>query len=193
MKQHIAMQGRQIRMMKQMTQKRKVKFGGRVGQRKEKIEMNVGNHGDIETEIITTERDKESDSLSEEKSLPSGDEGCQNSQSWSIEKKQNLAIKELEKHFICSLVRHEKNSLTIKVIPVQQQKDSVNCGLFAIAFAHYIVVHKEYPSSVNFNQMVMRHHILCALAANQLDLFPTTNEEAKQNADKIIEVDLYCT
>eukprot|EP00795_Rhopilema_esculentum_P001851 gene1851-16344_t len=81
--------------------KGKVKLGGRVGQRKEKImramEINVSeedNHGDIETEIITTERDKESDSLSEEKSLPSGDEGCQNSQSWSIEKKQNLAIKE---------------------------------------------------------------------------------------------------
>ena len=42
--------------------KRKVKFGGRIGQRKEKImqaiEINVGkegNHGDIETEIITTE------------------------------------------------------------------------------------------------------------------------------------------
>eukprot|EP00795_Rhopilema_esculentum_P001849 gene1849-16342_t len=41
--------------------------------------------------------------------------------------------------------------------------------------------------------MVMRHHILRALAANRLDLFPTINEEAKQNADKIIEVDLYCT
>ena len=312
--------------------KRKVKFGGRVGQRKEKImramEINVseeGNHGDIETEIITTERDKESDSSSEEKSLPSGDEGCQHSQSQSIENKQNLAIKELEKHIvkdevlsremrkghqerlknsismktvhesirthinggdlrnighkkcltgnviavlqkiikdqypgniglqdplcgirlkfkiykekpfvqilhdgsyhwvtvstfhckpgeviymdslfngkikqnllrqICSLVRHEKNTLTIKVIPVQQQKGSVDCGLFAIAFAHYILVHKEYPSSVNFNQMVMRHHILRALAANQLDLFPTTNEKAKQNADKIIKVDLYCT
>ena len=87
--------------------KRKVKFGGRVGQRKEKImqaiEINVGkegNPGDIETEIITTGRDKESGLLSEEKSSPSGDERCKNSKSQSIEKKQNLAIKELEEHIV---------------------------------------------------------------------------------------------
>ena len=102
-------------------------------------------------------------------------------------------IKQDVKRQICSLIRHDKEKLTIKVIPVQQQNGSVDCGLFALAFAQYVALHKEYPSLVTFNQFRMRHHVLRALAANKLDPFPTMPEQAKINTEKIFTIDLYCT
>ncbi len=93
---------------------------------------------------------------------------------------------------ICSIVRHEQETLSVKVIPVQQQKGSVDCGLFAMAFIQYILLNKEYPSAVTFDQFVMRHHVLRALAANYLEPFPVINGTAKRNAEKTIKIELYC-
>lgn len=94
---------------------------------------------------------------------------------------------------ICSIIRYEKSPLTIKVIPVQQQRHFVDCGLFAVAFVQYVLHHNEYPSSVSFDQSKMRHHVLRAFAANKLDPFPTHQTTVKRNREKIIEIELYCS
>ena len=98
------------------------------------------------------------------------------------------------KEQICSIVRYDKSPLQIKVVPEQQQgKMSLDCGLFTLAFIQYILDSKDIPSAVSFDQAKMRHHVLRALAANKLGLFPRLSEsKTKRNKEKHIDVELFC-
>ena len=52
---------------------------------------------------------------------------------------------------------------SMQVLPVQQQKGSVDCGCFAIAFAVSVVL-GENPAHHIYNQTKMREHLVMCLS-----------------------------
>ena len=47
------------------------------------------------------------------------------------------------KEQICDLMRSPAKSIVVRVERVQQQTNGVDCGLFAIAFAQYVLVNQR--------------------------------------------------
>ena len=59
----------------------------------------------------------------------------------------------------------------IDVIPVQQQSNGCDCGVFSIAFATCLVFQVK-PESVQFINAEMRPHLAQCLRSSQMELFP---------------------
>ncbi len=93
---------------------------------------------------------------------------------------------------ICSILKCSLPKIKIKVASVQQQKNTVDCGIFAIAFIHTMLTGKQCVSSISFDQVHMRSNILHAILNDKLEAFPVTNEAKPRCAEKAIEIDLYC-
>ena len=60
----------------------------------------------------------------------------------------------------------------INQLPVQQQGNGSDCGVFAIAFATCLVYGRN-PSQAHFDIPRMRPHLLKCLKAHSIELFPT--------------------
>ena len=60
----------------------------------------------------------------------------------------------------------------VLVVPVQQQRNGSDCGVFAIAFATCLV-HFIDPVTVDFDISKMRPHLLSCLKSGYINLFPT--------------------
>ena len=60
----------------------------------------------------------------------------------------------------------------INQLPVQQQQNGSDCGVFAIAFATCLVYGRN-PSQAHFDIPRMRPHLLKCLKARSIELFPT--------------------
>lgn len=61
----------------------------------------------------------------------------------------------------------------IRCIPVQQQKNGSDCGIFSIAFATTLV-YGQNPMNVTYNISRMRSHLLHCLKGGIMTPFPTT-------------------
>ena len=78
----------------------------------------------------------------------------------SLHTKISSVTKECLKALYKSLIEKD-GKLTIKIVPVQTQKDGYNCGLFAIAFAADIVQGIS-PTESCFQISRMREHLKSA-------------------------------
>lgn len=61
----------------------------------------------------------------------------------------------------------------IHCIPVQQQQNSSDCGIFSIAFATSLVYGQD-PMNVTYNISQMPQHLLHCLKGGIITSFPTT-------------------
>lgn len=77
--------------------------------------------------------------------------------------------------------------LIISEMPVQQQTNSYDCGLFAIAFALHLAGGDE-PSAVNFNCSRMRQHLIKCFEDELLLPFPTQVEETVHCTKRIRKI-----
>ena len=68
-----------------------------------------------------------------------------------------------------------RSSLKIKNLSVQQQNGTIDCGLFAVAFA-VEVCQGHNPSTVSFDQSQMRTHFYTCLQRGVLSSFPKGNK-----------------
>ena len=59
------------------------------------------------------------------------------------------------------------------VIPVQQQNNGFDCGVFAIAYATYLVYTKD-PLTAECDIQKLRPYLLHCLKSGHMDLFTTT-------------------
>ena len=71
---------------------------------------------------------------------------------------------------ILELIKCEHDAVTINSIKMQEQLGSDACGLFAVAVATALC-HKEDPSTIQWNQDLMWHHILQCFEAGKMTLF----------------------
>ena len=84
--------------------------------------------------------------------------------------------------------------LLVSRMPVQQQKDGFDCGLFSIAFAYHAAA-GDNVKRLNFHQDKMRGHLVSCLSDQKLTPFPQ-HETAKKIVKcslKHIFIPLYCT
>ena len=58
------------------------------------------------------------------------------------------------------------------IVPVQQQQNGSDCGVFSIAFATCLVF-GILLETVQFNVPAMHSHLLRCLKAGKIELFPT--------------------
>eukprot|EP00794_Sanderia_malayensis_P018489 gene18489-20338_t len=93
---------------------------------------------------------------------------------------------------ICALLNCNLPKIRIMVLPVKQQTNNTDCGIYALAFTQYILLNKNNPSEINFRQEKMRNHMLHALLKDHIDPFPSSSGTAKTNNAAIIKVDLFC-
>ena len=82
--------------------------------------------------------------------------------------------------------------LTITKVGVQQQKGMTDCGLFAIAFAYHSA-RGDDVSKLEFDQSIMRQHLLDCFQSEELKPFPMTTAKPKKRKSKHIFIHLYCT
>ena len=73
---------------------------------------------------------------------------------------------------ICSILNSDKKELKIVALPVQQQLNVIDCGVFTLAFIHYFLSEKKTAVEVNIDTSKMRTHLLHHLVENELSQFP---------------------
>ena len=83
----------------------------------------------------------------------------------------NTIQTELEEQVKCLVGAN--NCSGLRVVSVQQQSNSSDCGVFAIAFATCLA-HGILPQSVLLNQKKMRGHLANCFKNGKLELFPTS-------------------
>ncbi|XP_065682327.1 uncharacterized protein LOC136095537 [Hydra vulgaris] len=89
-----------------------------------------------------------------------------------------------------------KKKIVIKVLPVQQQTNGVDCGLYAIAWARQVLETNGIPPSTHmFEQNEMRNHLLNCILNNQLDVFPKaiTPTMFRRCTAKSFHIPLHCS
>ena len=72
---------------------------------------------------------------------------------------------------VCSILNSNKKELKMVALPVQQQSNAIDCGVFAVAFIHCILSEKKTPVEVNFDTSKTRTHLLHCLVENELSQF----------------------
>ena len=70
--------------------------------------------------------------------------------------------------------------LIVHIPPVQQQKGSSDCGLYAIAFAVHAAC-GDHLKDLKFDQTQMRIHLLQCFRKKELVRFPTTRKRSQRN------------
>lgn len=63
------------------------------------------------------------------------------------------------------------NLIKLNCVPVQQQTNSSDCGVFAIAFACCLVFGTD-PSQVTFDVPKMRFHLAACFRSKTMSMFP---------------------
>ena len=76
------------------------------------------------------------------------------------------------KRQICAIMNSTHDKLTVNVLPVQQQTNGVDGGVFAISFIYRIVSTKTNPDNITFSILEMRVHMLHCIKANKVSSFP---------------------
>ena len=96
-------------------------------------------------------------------------------------------------HQICNITQPATNTVSVKVQPVQQQSNQVDCGVFSIAFAVTLSL-GDNPALVTYEQTMFRFHLNKCLKLGKFSLCPVVNGKRQKRAKEIaITKDVYCT
>ena len=82
----------------------------------------------------------------------------------------NIILNEVQEQ-VLNLVGHS-NFTGIQVLPVQQQSNGSDCGVFAAAFATCLA-YGIHPETTQFDVPKMRNHLYHSLKSGVLKMFPT--------------------
>ena len=99
----------------------------------------------------------------------------------------------LHKHtelLLSQLAFTKKRYFTVSIGNVNKQAGDNDCGLIAAAYITSIA-HGQDPSSVVYNQGLLRQHLFKCLEAKKMDLFPIVRKR-RVLPPKIVKVEVYC-
>ena len=91
---------------------------------------------------------------------------------------------------IYNLLRSKEKKIKVHVMPVQQQKNNIDCGICAIAFAYFIANNTD-PSIISLDETKLRKYLYFCFQNCKMAPFSLTSNERK-NKEKIIFLNLYC-
>ena len=98
---------------------------------------------------------------------------------------------------ICKIYSVPQNHTTLKLrkLPVQQQNGTLDCGLFAVAYAVEVCAGNS-PADVSFNQKQMRSHLYTCLSDGVMSPFPEVSrarEFLPHPTDRSLNIKVYYT
>ena len=76
-------------------------------------------------------------------------------------------------------------------MPVLQQKNSTDCGIYVIAFAYFIVNNTD-PSIVSLDKSKLRKHLYFLFQNCKITPFPLSSRKERKNKEKTIFLNLFC-
>ena len=93
---------------------------------------------------------------------------------------------------IAQLCSSKDRSIRVIRAEVQQQTDTISCGLFAIAFAFDVCAESD-PRNVHYDQAKMRSHLLKCIKENCIAKFPRSQKRLSSKCkNSITFLDVYC-
>ena len=92
---------------------------------------------------------------------------------------------------LCEIRKCSQSMLNIVSIPVQQQLNACDCGVFAVAFATDLAYDKD-PAVQHYDTHKIRTHLLHSLQSRLITPFPTTNKRTKRGRKTDNSIKLYC-
>ena len=99
-------------------------------------------------------------------------------------------------HVIARMVKCEDEELMVKLMPVQHQTNSNDCGLFAFAFATDLAGGID-PAERYYDEKDLRNHLLQCFRNNEINQCPQEDMSVKSKPFKIVykvyEVFCICT
>ena len=104
-------------------------------------------------------------------------------------------IAPLVAHQIANFSFVKESVIDVNIQRVQQQDNSVDCGLYALAFATSLAFGDD-PSLIVYDASKLRQHLLNCLTNNEVTRFPTTEEPLGYRhrcRRKRIEIELFCS
>ena len=82
--------------------------------------------------------------------------------------------------------------ILVEIKGVQQQTNSVDCGLFAIAFATSLAFGED-PANVTYDSKKLRMHLIKCLNKKQMTCFPKSTEKLVSKCQsRLAAIELYC-
>ena len=95
---------------------------------------------------------------------------------------------------ICCIVRSKRSSIKIDIMDVCQQTGTVDCGLFALAYATTLC-NGELPQYKNYIQKEMRSHLIKCLQESTptASPFPSSNRNMQHDVKRTKSVSLHCS
>ncbi|XP_065657884.1 uncharacterized protein LOC136082459 isoform X2 [Hydra vulgaris] len=118
--------------------------------------------------------------------------GCSEGEVFLLDSMFKGKIKNYVVRQICAIMQCTKDSLKVRVLPVQQQTNGVDCGLFALAFAQHIACTGSNPHYISFENDEMRNHLFKSVIENHLNEFPKTGKLTRFCKEKEFNFTLYC-
>ena len=95
------------------------------------------------------------------------------------------------KEKIASLLYSPLKKISLKFHPVQRQRGSNDCGLFALAFATSLC-NGTCPTEMMYTQKSMRTHLLDCLVNRKMSTFPGRARAPRMNELSVVHVYLVC-
>ena len=95
------------------------------------------------------------------------------------------------KEQICALLMTKEPQIEVLHIDVQQQRNTNDCGLFALAFATALCSGQE-PRHVSFEAGAMREHLLKCLDMEDTEPFPCVPVLKKKRKHKQDIIEVFC-
>lgn len=93
---------------------------------------------------------------------------------------------------VCTILKSPANAVTIKVVNVQQQSGSTQCGLFALVFACDLCAGKDPCTRVYFESK-LTNHLLKSFIAGEITPFPSRVRKSFTDRYVAIQsVDVFC-
>ena len=81
--------------------------------------------------------------------------------------------------------------IKVHVRPVQQQKNNIDCGIYAIAFA-YFIVNNTHLSIAFLDETKLRKHLYFCFQNSKMAPFPLSSRKERKNKENTIFLNLYC-
>ena len=96
---------------------------------------------------------------------------------------------------IASMMCSSEPEIHLNIVPVQQQTNSVDCGVFAVAFATSLAFGED-PAQRKYDTSAMQPHLLNCLRKNSFSPFPLAEKASKRcnfAKGKRIMMELFCS
>ena len=105
----------------------------------------------------------------------------------------NANIPRVFLHQICDITQPATNTISVKVQPVQQQSNQVDCGVFSIAFVVTLAL-GDNPTLVTCKQTSLRFYLNKCLKLGKCFPYPGISGKQQKKATEITIIkSIYCT